>query len=204
MSRSTNRQCAVAGPLQQLDRVAETAVLHAEGQQPFSTGDAHRSDVVQRQPDPATQPPEHHRVAHPGVPGPHPAGDGSPTTDREVGRARRPRARAADEVRRVHRSVTVHDGDVVGGRGLEPGVHGCAVAGTWLVDDRGAEPARHLGGVVARAVVDHDRTEAHRDQGQQRGQGRRLVATGDHHVAGGRDRSSSTVGAPGPLGGASP
>ena len=61
------------------------------------------------------------------------------------------------QVARVERAVAVHERDVVAGRGQQPGVHRRAVPRRRLVHDGRAAAAGHLGGVVARPVVDHDR-----------------------------------------------
>ena len=96
-SRCRARRTATAPgrALEQLDRVAEATVLDAEGEQPLAPGHPHRRDVVQRQPEPAAQPPQHHGVAGARVPRPDAAAGRPAPTDREVGLAPRPPGRAA-------------------------------------------------------------------------------------------------------------
>jgi hypothetical protein len=133
--------------------------------------------------DATAQPPEHHGVAKPRVPRPDPALRRTTPSHREIGLACDDDVEQGHKVRGVHRTVAVHHRHVVGAGGFEPGVHRGAVPRTRLVDDRGAETARHVGGAVAGAVVDHDHAEAGGHLGEQGRQCWSLVSAGDNEVA---------------------
>jgi hypothetical protein len=119
------------------------------------------------------------------VPRPDPAGDRASPSDRQVGAPGPDVVEQRQHVVGVERAVAVHERDVVARRGQQPGVHGGAVAGDGLVDHPGSPGARHLGGVVARPVVDHDDREPRGHPGQQADQRGGLVAARQHEVADG-------------------
>jgi hypothetical protein len=118
----------------------------------------------------------------PGVPRPHPACHRPPAPDGEVGAARGDVVEEDEQLVGVEGAVAVHDGDVVGGGGLDPGVDRGAVARARLGDDTGAQP-RATSAVPSREPLSTTITEKlARDPRQQGREGGCLVAAGQDEV----------------------
>ena len=151
------------GQHEQLHRVAEPAVVARRGRagRPGGTPASARCRARPGRCRGAARPGR--RRCRPRVPGPHAACGRSAAADRDVGTSGAHLLEQWRAAPGVHRAVAVEHRDELGCRGLDPGVHGRAVARRRLVDHHRTEPAaRHVGGAVDRAVVDHDDAHARR------------------------------------------
>ena len=187
----------VGGPLEQLDGVAEPPVLHAQVEQGLAAADAHRGDVVGLHPDPAAQPRHDQGVAEPGVPGPHTAADRTATTDGQVGASGTHVLQHRQQVGRVEGTVAVHEGDVVGGGGHQPGVDRRAVAGNRSRSPRGLRGRAATAAVSSLDPLSTTITAKSVAPSAAAPQGEGLVAARQHQVAVGTCPDGSQPGASG-------
>ncbi len=110
------------------------------------------------------------------------AGLGDPGADHEVGSVGQYGFEHIDEMGRVERGITVHEGNHVSGGRLQPGIASSAEAALYRVDDVRTERFGERCGSIGRTVVDDDRTHVLRYALEHPRNGRGLVEHGKYQV----------------------